>query len=108
MELPQKTEYYSSEPLQIRALRHAIGWSRYDLGKHVGLYTQKVSRRPHGKKYGICKTIANWETGKTRPMRTFKIQLTRLVTLYKNEYLEKLAELQREGKYDEFNPSSGA
>lgn len=100
MKLATKTEYFNSEPLQIRALRHAIGWSRYDLGKHVGLYTQKVSRRIGGRKYGICKTVANWETGKTRPMRIFKIHLVRLVELYKDEYMEKLANLQKEGKFE--------
>lgn len=95
--LPLRTDYYWHQPMQIRALRHAVGWSRYDLGTLLGLHTQKVSRRGYGRKYGICKTVANWETAKTRPMHVFRIQLTRLAELYKAEYLVKLAEFQKEG-----------
>ena len=92
MNIPLQTDYFQSKPDQIRALRKAIGWSRYDLGKHCGLYLQKVLRPGRRKKYGVCKTVANWETAKTRPMRVFRFQLTRLAELYKEEYL---AELQK-------------
>ena len=88
---------FDARPVQIKALRRVLRWSRFDLGKYCGLYT--LARTYKGRKLKTCVAIERWETGKTSPTGLYREKLDQLYHLYKTEYSTALRELEERAKH---------
>lgn len=81
-----RNDIFSGKPIEIKALRKALGWCQRDLALYLGLYTM-VHRRD-------TITMLRWETGKTKPSRPYMEKMVRLVEKFRPEYLQALKELR--------------
>ena len=83
---------FQSTPLQIKALLKAVGWTRYELGRFVGVFIRKYVDK-NGYIIRISPTVQKWTSGKHKPGTQSKRSMLRLVELYRNEYLTELEKL---------------
>lgn len=87
-----KNDIFQSKPKQIKALLKAVGWTRYELGRYVGVFCRTYVDR-NGYTIRISPTVQKWTSGKHVPGTQSKRALLSLVELYQNEYLAELKKL---------------
>lgn len=84
-----ENDIFRATPTQIRALLKAVGWTRYELGRYVGVFTRTYVDK-NGYKIKISPTVTKWTSGKHKPGTQSRQRMVQLVELYRNEYLEAL------------------
>lgn len=92
--LPIENDIFRATPLQIRALLKAVNWTRFELGRYVGVFCRQYTDK-NGYKIKISPTVTKWTSGKHRPGTQSRQRMVQLVELYRNEYLEALQEVTR-------------
>lgn len=89
-----ENDIFRSTPVQIRALLKAVGWTRYELGRYIGVFCRKYKDN-NGYLIHISPTVTKWTSGKHKPGTQSKQKMVQLVEMYRNEYLEALQGLTK-------------
>ena len=84
---------FQSTPIQIKALLKAVGWTRYELGRFVGVFCRTYTDK-NGYTIRISPTVQKWTSGKHVPGTQSKRAMLGLVQLYQNEYLLALENIR--------------
>ena len=84
-----ENDIFRSTPTQIRALLKAVGWTRYELGRYIGVFCRKYKDK-NGYLIRISPTVSKWTSGKHRPGTQSRQKMVQLVEMYRNEYLDAL------------------
>ncbi len=84
-----ENDIFQSTPTQIKALLKAVGWTRYELGRFVGVFCRTYVDT-NGYTIRISPTVQKWTSGKHIPGTQSKRAMLGLVELYQNEYLAAL------------------
>lgn len=87
-----ENDIFQSTPIQIKALLKAVGWTRYELGRFVGVFTREYKDK-NGYIIRISPTVQKWTSGKHAPGTQSKRAMLALVDMYRNEYLIELEKL---------------
>ena len=87
-----ENDIFQSSPLQIKALLKAVGWTRYELGRYVGVFCRTYIDK-NGYTIRISPTVQKWTSGKHIPGTQSKRAMLALVNLYQNEYLTALEKI---------------
>lgn len=87
-----ENDIFQSTPVQIKALLKAVGWTRYELGRYVGVFTRTYVDK-NGYTIRISPTVQKWTSGKHKPGTQSKRAMLALVDMYRNEYLIALENL---------------
>lgn len=83
---------FQSQPLQIKALLKAVGWTRYELARYVGVFTRTYVDG-NGYTIRISPTVQKWTSGIHRPGTQSRRAMLQLVEMYRNEYLIQLEKI---------------
>lgn len=84
-----ENDIFRSTPTQIRALLKAVNWTRYELGRFVGVFCRQYVDK-NGYTIRISPTVTKWTSGKNKPGTQSRRAMVQLVEMYRNEYLEAL------------------
>ena len=87
-----ENDIFQSTPIQIKALLKAVGWTRYELGRFVGVFCREYKDN-NGYVIRISPTVQKWTSGKHTPGTQSKRAMLALVDMYRNEYLIELEKL---------------
>ena len=87
-----ENDIFQSTPKQIKALLKAVGWTRFELGRYVGVFCRKYIDK-NGYLIHISPTVQKWTSGKHVPGTQSKRAMVKLVEMYQNEYLAELKKL---------------
>ncbi len=87
-----ENDIFQSTPIQIKALLKAVGWTRFELGRFVGVFCRTYVDN-NGYTIRISPTVQKWTSGKHVPGAQSKRAMLALVNLYQNEYLAALKKL---------------
>ncbi len=87
-----ENDIFQATPKQIKALLKAVGWTRFELGRFVGVFCRKYIDK-NGYLIHISPTVQKWTSGKHIPGTQSKRAMLGLVELYQNEYLAELEKL---------------
>ena len=93
-EMAGESDIFQSKPIQIRALLKAIGWSQFELGRFVGVYTR--TQMKDGYKARTCMRVSKWTRGKVRPSKPHRQRMTQLVEMVRKDYLKILRGMIRD------------
>ena len=89
-----ENDIFRSTPPQIRALLKAVGWTRYELGRYIGVFCRQY-KDGNGYIIKISPTVTKWTSGKHKPGTQSRRAMVQLVEMYRNEYLEALQEITK-------------
>lgn len=87
-----ENDIFQSTPTQIKALLKAMGWTRFELGRFVGVFCRTYIDK-NGYTIRISPTVQKWTSGKHIPGTQSKRAMLGLVELYQNEYLAALEKI---------------
>ncbi len=84
-----ENDIFQSRPYQIKALLKAVGWTRFELGRFVGVFC-RTYKDGNGYTIKISPTVQKWTSGKHRPGTQSKQRMVQLVEKFRYEYLKEL------------------
>jgi len=87
-----ENDVFQSKPIQIRALLKAVGWTRFELARFVGVSTRTYIDRD-GYKIRVSPTVQRWTTGVHFPLPASQARMMLLIEAYRNEYIIELRKL---------------
>ncbi len=87
-----ENDVFQSTPIQIMALLKAVGWTRFELARYVGVST-RIYTDPQGYTIRVSPTVQRWTAGVHVPGAQSRERMTALVEMYLNEYIIELRKL---------------
>lgn len=87
-----ENDVFQATPIQIQALLKAVGWTRFELARYVGVST-RIYTDKDGYTIRVSPTIQKWTAGVHVPSLQSKERMVSLVEMYRNEYIIALRKL---------------
>ncbi len=87
-----ENDVFQATPIQIKALLKAVGWTRFELARYVGVSTLIYKDRD-GYTIRVSPTVQRWTAGVHVPTPQSRERMLALVEMYRNEYIIALRKL---------------
>ena len=87
-----ENDVFQSKPIQILALLRAVGWTRFELARYVGVST-RIYTDKDGYTIRVSPTVQRWTAGVHVPSPASRERMVALVEMYRNEYITALRKL---------------
>ncbi len=87
-----ENDVFQGTPIQIKALLKAVGWTRFELARYVGVST-RIYTDPDGYTIRVSPTVQRWTAGVHVPSPASRERMLALVEMYRNEYVIALRTL---------------